>query len=130
MKNLLYKLLVRNSYGEDAIAAIMGFIIYFIFTVLTAIILISLGYSSTAKGAYGFFPFFSFIASVPATILFLILLFAATSAGKFPNLKKTLNIIAIIWFFVLPALNIIVVAAAFMNESMAMLSGMLDQLRR
>ena len=115
MKNLLYKLLVRNSYGEDAIAAIMGFIIYFIFTVLTAIILISLGYDSTAKGAYGFFPFFSFIASFPATILLLILLFAATSAGKFPNLKKTLNIIAIIWFFVLPALNIIVVAAAFMN---------------
>ena len=115
MQNLLSKLLVGNSYREDVIAARWVFLIYLILTVLIAIILISLGYCSTAKGAAGFFPFFSFIASIPATILLLILLFAARSAGKFPYLKKTLNIIAIIWFFVLPTLNIIVVAAAVVN---------------
>jgi len=116
MNNPLSKLLVRNSYREDANAAKIGFFIYFIFTVLTAIILISLGYGSTAQAAYGFFPFFSFIASIPATILLLLLLLAARSASKFPGLRKTLNIIAIIWFFVLPTLNMVIVASAVMNK--------------
>ena len=69
MKNLLSKLLVRNSYRDDDIAARWVFLIYLILTVLIAIILISLGYGSTAKGAAGFFPFFRFIASIPGTIL-------------------------------------------------------------
>ena len=116
MNNPLSKLLVRNSYREDAKAVKIGFLIYFIVTVLTAIILISLGYGSTAQGAYGFFLFFSFIASIPATILLLFLLFAARSANKFPVLEKTLNIIAIIWFFAFPTLNIIIVASAVMNK--------------
>jgi len=85
INNPLSKLLVRNSYREDAKAVKIGFLIYFIVTVLTAIMLIWLGYGSTAQGAYEFFPFFSFKASIPATILLLLLLLGATSASKFPG---------------------------------------------
>ena len=98
------KLVIGKSYLGDFVRSVCVCIFYGVIILLATILLIAMygGSSASASGAFGFVAVFGLLASVPASIVYFILLALARALRRIKTLSNLLRIIALIWFFIIP----------------------------
>ena len=97
------KLVIGKSYLGDFVRSVCVCIFYGIIILLATILLVATygGSSASASGAFGFVAVFGLLASVPASIVYFILLALGRALRRIKTLSNLLRIIALIWFFIL-----------------------------
>ena len=98
------KLVIGKSYLGDFVRSVCVCIFYGVIILLATILLVATygGSSASASGAFGFVAVFGLLASVPASIVYFILLALARALRRIKTLSNLLRIIALIWFFIIP----------------------------
>ena len=97
------KLVIGKSYLGDFVRSVCVCIFYGVIILLATMLLVATygGSSASASGAFGFVAVFGLLASVPASIVYFILLALARALRRIKTLSNLLRIIALIWFFIL-----------------------------
>ena len=98
------KLVIGKSYLGDFVRSVCVCIFYGVIILLATILLIATygGSSASASGAFGFVAVIGLLASVPASIVYFILLALGRALRRIKTLSNLLRIIALIWFFIIP----------------------------
>ena len=98
------KLVIGQSYLGDFVRSVCVCIFYGVIILLATMLLVATygGSSASASGAFGFVAVFGLLASVPASIVYFILLALGRALRKIKTLSNLLKIIALIWFFIIP----------------------------
>ena len=98
------KLVIGKSYLGDFVRSVCVCIFYGVIILLATILLIAMygGSSASASGAFGFVAVIGLLASVPASIVYFILLALGRALRRIKTLSNLLKIIALIWFFIIP----------------------------
>ena len=98
------KLVIGKSYLEDFVRSVCVCIFYGVIILLATMLLIATygGSSASASGAFGFVAVIGLLASVPASIVYFILLALGRALRKVKTLSNLLRIMALIWFFIIP----------------------------
>ena len=98
------KLFIGKSYLGDFVRSVCVCIFYGVIILLATMLLIATygGSSASASGAFGFVAVIGLLASVPASIVYFILLALGRALRKVKTLSNLLRIIALIWFFIIP----------------------------
>jgi len=98
------KLVIGKSYLGDFVRSVCVCIFYGVIILLATILLVAThgGSSASASGAFGFVAVFGLLASVPASIVYFILLALGRALRRIKTLSNLLRIIALIWFFIIP----------------------------
>ena len=98
------KLVIGKSYLGDFVRSVCVCIFYGVIILLATILLVATygGSSASASGAFGFVAVIGLLASVPASIVYFILLALGRALRKVKTLSNLLRIIALIWFFIIP----------------------------
>ena len=96
------KLVIGKSYLGDFVRSVCVCIFYGVIILLANMLLVVKYGGSSASGAVGFVAFFGLLASVPASIVYFILLALGRALRKIKTLSDLLKIIALIWFFIIP----------------------------
>ena len=98
------KLVIGKSYLGDFVRSVCVCIFYGVIILLATMLLVATygGSSASASGAFGFVAVFGLLASVPASIVYFILLVLGRALRRIKTLSNLLRIIALIWFFIIP----------------------------
>ena len=98
------KLVIGKSYLGDFVRSVCVCIFYGVIILLATMLLVATygGSSASASGAFGFVAVIGLLASVPASIVYFILLALGRALRKVKTLSNLLRIIALIWFFIIP----------------------------
>ena len=98
------KLVIGKSYLGDFARSVCVCIFYGVIILLATILLVATygGSSASASGAFGFVAVFGLLASVPASIVYFILLALGRALRRIKTLSNLFRIIALIWFFIIP----------------------------
>ena len=98
------KLVIGKSYLGDFVRSVCVCIFYGVIILLATMLLVATygGSSASASGAFGFVAVIGLLASVPASIVYFILLALGRTLRKVKTLSNLLRIIALIWFFIIP----------------------------
>ena len=98
------KLVIGKSYLGDFVRSVCVCIFYGVIILLATMLLVATygGSSASASGAFGFVAVIGLLASVPASIVYFILLALGRALRKVKTLSNLLKIIALIWFFIIP----------------------------
>ena len=98
------KLVIGKSYLGDFVRSVYVCIFYGVIILLATMLLVATygGSSASASGAFGFVAVFGLLASVPASIVYFILLALGRALRRIKTLSNLLRIIALIWFFIIP----------------------------
>ena len=98
------KLVIGQSYLGDFVRSVCVCIFYGVIILLATMLLVATygGSSASASGAFGFVAVFGLLASVPASIVYFILLALGRALRRIKTLSNLLRIIALIWFFIIP----------------------------
>ena len=98
------KLVIGKSYLGDFVRSVCVCIFYGVIILLATMLLVATygGSSASASGAFGFVAVIGLLASVPASIVYFILLALARALRRIKTLSNLLRIIALIWFFIIP----------------------------
>ena len=98
------KLVIWKSFLGDFVRSVCVCIFYGVIILLATILLVATygGSSASASGAFGFVAVFGLLASVPASIVYFILLALGRALRRIKTLSNLLRIIALIWFFIIP----------------------------
>ena len=98
------KLVIGKSYLGDFVRSVCVCIFYGVIILLATILLVATygGSSASASGAFGFVAVFGLLASVPASIVYFILLALGRALRRIKTLSNLLRIIALIWLFIIP----------------------------
>ncbi|MBS22226.1 MAG: hypothetical protein CML72_00195 [Rhodobacterales bacterium] len=98
------KLVIGKSYLGDFVRSVCVCIFYGVIILLATMLLVATygGSSASASGAFGFVAVIGLLASVPASIVYFILLALGRALRRIKTLSNLLRIIALIWFFIIP----------------------------
>ena len=98
------KLVIGKSYLGDFVRSVCVCIFYGVIILLATMLLVATygGSSASASWAFGFVAVIGLLASVPASIVYFILLALGRALRKVKTLSNLLRIIALIWFFIIP----------------------------
>ena len=98
------KLVIGKSYLGDFVRSVCVCIFYGVIILLATMLLVATygGSSASASGAFGFVAVIGLLASVPAGIVYFILLALGRALQRIKTLSNLLRIIALIWFFIIP----------------------------
>ena len=98
------KLVIGKSYLGDFVRSVCVCIFYGVIILLATMLLVATygGSSASASGAFGFVAVFGLLASVPASIVYFILLALGRALRRIKTLSNLLRITALIWFFIIP----------------------------
>ena len=96
------KLVIGKSYLGDFVRSVCVCIFYGVIILLATILLVAKYGGSSASGAVGFVAVFGLLVSVPAGIVYFILLALGRALRRVKTLSNLLRIIALIWFFIIP----------------------------
>ena len=98
------KLIIGKSYLGDFVRSVCVCIFYGVIILLATMLLVATygGSSASASGAFGFVAVFGLLASVPASIVYFILLALGRALRRIKTLSNLLRIMALIWFFIIP----------------------------
>ena len=98
------KLVIGKSYLGDFVKSVCVCIFYGVIILLATILLVATygGSSASASGAFGFVAVIGLLASVPASIVYFILLALGRALRRIKTLSNLLRIMALIWFFIIP----------------------------
>tara|TARA_B100000530_G_scaffold275804_1_gene188752 strand:+ start:63 stop:437 length:375 start_codon:yes stop_codon:yes gene_type:complete len=96
------KLVIGKSYLGDFVRSVCVCIFYGVIILLATMLLVATYGGSSASGAVGFVAVFGLLASVPASIVYFILLALGRALRRIKTLSNLLRIIALIWFFIIP----------------------------
>ena len=98
------KLVIGKSYLGDFVRSVCVCIFYGVIILLATMLLVATygGSSASASGAFGFVAVIGLLASVPASIVYFILLALARALRRIKTLSNLLRIMALIWFFIIP----------------------------
>ena len=98
------KLVIGKSDLGDFVRSVCVCIFYGVIILLATMLLVATygGSSASASGAFGFVAVIGLLASVPASIVYFILLALGRALRKVKTLSNLLRIIALIWFFIIP----------------------------
>ena len=96
------KLVIGKSYLGDFVRSVCVCIFYGVIIFFATMLLVTKYGRSSASGAVGFVAVFGLLASVPAGIVYFILLALGRALQRIKTLSNLLRIIALIWFFIIP----------------------------
>ena len=96
------KLVIGKSYLGDFVRSVCVCIFYGVIILLATMLLVANYGGSSASGAVGFVAVFGLLASVPAGIVYFILLALGRALRRIKTLSNLLRIMALIWFFIFP----------------------------
>ena len=96
------KLIIGKSYLGDFVRSVCVCIFYGLIIILATMLLLAMYGESSASAAVGFVAVFGLLASVPAAIVYFILLALGRALGRKQTLSNFLRIVALIWFFIIP----------------------------
>tara|TARA_B100001121_G_scaffold301017_1_gene311606 strand:- start:418 stop:792 length:375 start_codon:yes stop_codon:yes gene_type:complete len=96
------KLVIGKSYLGDFVRSVCVCIFYGVIILLATMLLVAKYGGSSASGAVGFVAVFGLLASVPAGIVYFILLALGRALRRIKTLSNLLRIMALIWFFIIP----------------------------
>ena len=98
------KLIIGKSYLGDFVRSVCVCIFYGVIILLATMLLVATygGSSASASGAFGFVAVIGLLASVPASIVYFILLALGRALQRTQTLSNFLRIVALIWFFIIP----------------------------
>ena len=98
------KIVIGKSYLGDFVRSVCVCIFYGVIILLATMLLVATygGSSASASGAFGFVAVIGLLASVPASIVYFILLALGRALRRIKTLSNLLRIIALIWFFIIP----------------------------
>ena len=96
------KLVIGKSYLGDFVSSVCVCIFYGVIILLATMLLVAKYGGSSASGVVGFVAVFGLLASVPAGIVYFILLTLGRALQKIKILSNLIRIIALIWFFIIP----------------------------
>ena len=96
------KLVIGKSYLGDFVRSVCVCIFYGLIIILATMLLLAMYGESSASAAVGFVAVFGLLASVPAGIVYFILLALGRALRRIKTLSNLLRIMALIWFFIIP----------------------------
>ena len=96
------KLVIGKSYLGDFVRSVCVCIFYGVIILLATMLLVVKYGGNSASGAVGFVAVFGLLASVPAGIVYFILLALGRALQRIKTLSNLLRIIALICFFIIP----------------------------
>ena len=96
------KLVIGKSYLGDFVRSVCVCIFYGVIILLATMLLVAKYGGISASGTVGFVAVFGLLASVPAGIVYFILLALGRALRRIKTLSNLLRIMALIWFFIIP----------------------------
>ena len=96
------KPVIGKSYLGDFVRSVCVCIFYGVIILLATMLLVAKYGGSSASGAVSFVAVFGLLASVPAGIVYFILLALGRALRRIKTLSNLLRIMALIWFFIIP----------------------------
>ena len=96
------KLIIGKSYLGDFVRSVCVCIFYGVIILLATMLLLAKYGESSGSAAVGFVAVFGLLASVPAGIVYFILLALGRALRRKQTLSNFLRIVALIWFFIIP----------------------------
>ncbi len=96
------KLVMRKSYLGDFVRSVCVCIFYGVIILLATMLLVAKYGESSASAAVGFVAVFGLLASVPAGIVYFLLLALGRALRRKQTLSNFLRMVALIWFFIIP----------------------------
>ena len=96
------KLVIGKSYLGDFVRSVCVCIFYGVLILLATMLLLAKYGESSGSAAVGFVAVLGLLASVPASIVYFILLALGRALRRIKTLSNLLKIIALIWFFIIP----------------------------
>ena len=96
------KLVMGKSYLGDFVRSVCVCIFYGVIILLATMLLVAKYGESSASAAVGFVAVFGLLASVPAGIVYFLLLALGRALRRKQTLSNFLRMVALIWFFIIP----------------------------
>ncbi len=96
------KLIIGKSYLGDFVRSVCVCIFYGLIIILATMLLLAMYGESSASAAVGFVAVFGLLASIPAGIVYFILLALGRALRRKQTLSNFLRMVALIWFFIIP----------------------------
>ena len=96
------KLIIGKSYLGDFVRSVCVCIFYGVIILLATMLLLAKYGENSASSAVAFVAFFGLLASVPAGIVYFILLALGRALQRKQTLSNFLRIVALIWFLIIP----------------------------
>ena len=96
------KLVIGKSYLGDFVRSVCVCIFYGVIIFFATMLLVAKYGESSASAAVGFVAVFGLLASVPAGIVYFLLLALGRALRRKQTLSNFLRMVALIWFFIIP----------------------------